>query len=207
MCGAGRPGADGIIPARAGFTRCPPHRRGRRTDHPRSRGVYELRRTMAFGSAGSSPLARGLRLFEGDEGKASRIIPARAGFTYQMSGPQPSSRDHPRSRGVYPAPLGGVCSVHGSSPLARGLRTRCGRRRARRRIIPARAGFTRCGGGGRRRPPDHPRSRGVYATSLPTGTASPGSSPLARGLPMVPESAIFKDGIIPARAGFTEGRA
>ena len=75
-----------------------------------------------------------------------------------------------------------------------------------RGIIPARAGFTRslsartCGSG------DHPRSRGVYAVTSADITRSPGSSPLARGLPdlVVPEMPL--DRIIPARAGFTKTR-
>ena len=51
---------EGIIPARAGFTRLldpvpPPHR-----DHPRSRGVYHPSGPGGSQVAGSSPLARGL---------------------------------------------------------------------------------------------------------------------------------------------------
>ena len=50
-----------IIPARAGFT--PPDETGSATlrDHPRSRGVYELRKVVEIVGPGSSPLARGLR--------------------------------------------------------------------------------------------------------------------------------------------------
>ena len=72
------------------------------------------------------------------------------------------SEDHPRSRGVYrgidiqfPAPPG-------SSPLARGLREYYDVNATWRRIIPARAGFTRAP---------------VKRHSLIAG-----SSPLARGL-------------------------
>ena len=51
----------GIIPARAGFTRGPgPDAQGGR-DHPRSRGVYSPDARLIAESAGSSPLARGLR--------------------------------------------------------------------------------------------------------------------------------------------------
>ena len=51
-----------IIPARAGFT--PGSTRTRRfsPDHPRSRGVYSLRRNHGVLPSGSSPLARGLRM-------------------------------------------------------------------------------------------------------------------------------------------------
>ena len=76
-----RPLRAGIIPARAGFTRCQRSPRYRSRDHPRSRGVYSRWRTSIPGGMGSSPLARGLRLdrLRGRAGR--RIIPARAGFT------------------------------------------------------------------------------------------------------------------------------
>ena len=92
-------------------------------------------------------------------------------------------RDHPRSRGVYvhntrlPAP------TEGSSPLARGLRTRKSRPGRQIRIIPARAGFTQQWNHALTDGEDHPRSRGVYAPVHGVGAG-------ARW-------------IIPARAGFT----
>ena len=52
---------QGIIPARAGFTRWCWGRRRRRPDHPRSRGVYDEYRQARGDGDGSSPLARGLR--------------------------------------------------------------------------------------------------------------------------------------------------
>ena len=56
-------GLEGIIPARAGFTRR--RRDGRRqgADHPRSRGVYVWAFEAIIAAVGSSPLARGLPLF------------------------------------------------------------------------------------------------------------------------------------------------
>ena len=54
-------GPGGIIPARAGFT-CEGSMWVRSyPDHPRSRGVYAFLASFAVVSAGSSPLARGLR--------------------------------------------------------------------------------------------------------------------------------------------------
>ena len=116
------------------------------------------------------------------------------------------TEDHPRSRGVYRPSHPITVPSSGSSPLARGLH------RARPRIgpapgiIPARAGFTACPRGSRRRPRDHPRSRGVYSRRPPTARALGGSSPLARGLlgERLPENEHHR--IIPARAGFTGGR-
>ena len=71
----------GIIPARAGFTlsRRPEH--ASQTDHPRSRGVYDLNTWDMILLQGSSPLARGLRFTVWNCDATSRIIPARAGFT------------------------------------------------------------------------------------------------------------------------------
>ena len=72
-------------------------------------------------------------------------------------------------------------------------------------IIPARAGFTACRRFRRRPGRDHPRSRGVYA-SRPAGVGpAQGSSPLARGLHARAISRASARGIIPARAGFTDG--
>ena len=72
-----------------------------------------------------------------------------------------------------------------------------------RRIIPARAGFTRpprrrwgCG-------TDHPRSRGVYYPCYSEQVVFEGSSPLARGLRCVDRNPGRCARIIPARAGFT----
>ena len=92
---------SGIIPARAGFTHQDHAGRPHDWDHPRSRGVYAIMVLSHQFVAGSSPLARGLRLRRGVARITLRIIPARAGFT-PASLPKPhGSWDHPRSRGVY----------------------------------------------------------------------------------------------------------
>ena len=152
---------------------------------------------------GSSPLARGLRRVVAYRGDVRRIIPARAGFTRSCAPPCRPGRDHPRSRGVYVSTSSAAGSVRGSSPLARGLPTMTPMVWSRRRIIPARAGFTR---GGRRRrgsPRDHPRSRGVYCPFRGERATRTGSSPLARGLHGDVSLRHVTRGIIPARAGFT----
>ena len=132
--------------------------------------------------------------------------------------------DHPRSRGVYAAAYGDGDGQSGSSPLARGLR-RPGRdgsgpvldhprsrgvygnleeaRNALRWIIPARAGFTPSWPATLTPPPDHPRSRGVYIRWAIFSVVPPGSSPLARGLPLCSCHRARRGRIIPARAGFT----
>ena len=155
---------------------------------------------------GSSPLARGLHSPIRQSSRRPRIIPARAGFTVSWVLGADHPRDHPRSRGVYVLVGEGATRVPGSSPLARGLRTRRRRCGSPARIIPARAGFT----GDPRvlvaEQADHPRSRGVYKLRFPFPFAKTGSSPLARGLRMRRGLVAGERGIIPARAGFTGTR-
>ena len=73
----------------------------RARDHPRSRGVYGERSSVATDRVGSSPLARGLQYVADINDDLARIIPARAGFTRPGAPGSPGSPDHPRSRGVY----------------------------------------------------------------------------------------------------------
>ena len=176
-----------IIPARAGFTRRRRLRRPEGEDHPRSRGVYpEVAVGWAVGT-GSSPLARGLRPDTTWAPSTSRIIPARAGFTWPPPRLPRRSWDHPRSRGVYRSPLIAFRAVRGSSPLARGLRMM---------IHAPDIGSV-----------DHLRSRGVYPSHGRMTRTFPGSSPLARGLPPRSATSTPRPGIIPARAGFTARRS
>ena len=161
-----------IIPARAGFTTIPESSSRPKRDHPRSRGVYDGVDGPATIRAGSSPLARGLLRIE-DMGFVGRgIIPARAGFTGGGLQVGRGGRDHPRSRGVYPAPGASARTASGSSPLARGLPR--GRRVAapQRGIIPARAGFTLADRW-------YPNEPVVYQTPA-AFTADPGPAPPGR---------------------------
>ena len=196
-------GLGGIIPARAGFTRPSPASSRRTRDHPRSRGVYRSDQGATTCPSGSSPLARGLQ----EPGRSSRtcpgIIPARAGFTAPLDGARLPRSDHPRSRGVYCARSPSRSRRGGSSPLARGLRRGRPRLGPEVGIIPARAGFTRAPGTGTVRGRDHPRSRGVYPLQAMSLASPRGSSPLARGLLRGPRTPVRREGIIPARAGFT----
>ena len=214
-----------IIPARAGFTSGRSVQYIQLWDHPRSRGVYGLRGGVTPSASGSSPLARGLPpmlflySFSRPDHPRSRgvyepcpvlipvnsgIIPARAGFTHVRYRDGGITQDHPRSRGVYVhTPPDGIAGS-GSSPLARGLRDRGGRRRGGGRIIPARAGFTEPPPRREKSEKDHPRSRGVYSIAMDGGQAWKGSSPLARGLRRCGGCLCGSTRIIPARAGFTE---
>ena len=131
-----------IIPARAGFTSSHPSTTPGMRDHPRSRGVYVSDGFVDFLRVGSSPLARGLRSGRVRRDAHPRIIPARAGFTPPGVAPRTAIADHPRSRGVYDATTGYQSLPTGSSPLARGLRTKYDPLGKSAGIIPARAGFT-----------------------------------------------------------------
>ena len=192
-----------IIPARAGFTVVCGLVCACVWDHPRSRGVYERRRPKVPRTLGSSPLARGLHAIGGRYAATARIIPARAGFT-RLTEYQPNpATDHPRSRGVYGTAFKPEIKLTGSSPLARGLLGRRVIGQVCSRIIPARAGFTAAMRSAMVLMWDHPRSRGVYQHRRLTAVLSPGSSPLARGLPHSVAVVEDRPGIIPARAGFT----
>ena len=192
-----------IIPARAGFTDSARDIDVADSDHPRSRGVYDVADSFTVMIAGSSPLARGL--LESDITTKGRlgIIPARAGFTMRRRRLAGRSQDHPRSRGVYVTTAEITVQMMGSSPLARGLPHHHTDRRPNPGIIPARAGFTRSSRTSSPPRADHPRSRGVYVMYVHRRAAPAGSSPLARGLPRQFECARKLTGIIPARAGFT----
>ena len=152
---------------------------------------------------GSSPLARGLLVLCFRFVARRGIIPARAGFTRCRTDRQPIRRDHPRSRGVYAFQGDGRHGQDGSSPLARGLPIHRRNTESRRRIIPARAGFTPVIRESVHSHEDHPRSRGVYHAPSERASDFAGSSPLARGLPILDFSRLMMRGIIPARAGFT----
>ena len=179
-----KPGSGpGIIPARAGFTVTSTHRSAGMGDHPRSRGVYRRFPRGRRWTWGSSPLARGLQQPGRHADRRVRIIPARAGFTRLRTSNSSRMRDHPRSRGVYLEGGGAAAEEAGSSPLARGLPAGRAETLHRRRIIPARAGFTGRRWRPDRRRRDHPRSRGVYRDFVDHHRVVGGSSPLARGLP------------------------
>ena len=193
-----------IIPARAGFTVVCEGSRSWLQDHPRSRGVYTSIVLSVSGWSGSSPLARGLLCRDLHLNPHVWIIPARAGFTTAFLPLLREMMDHPRSRGVYKAPVTMMVTGAGSSPLARGLLKKLKIYSPRQRIIPARAGFTPLPCTKDMVGADHPRSRGVYNISLSLFLLRIGSSPLARGLQKGCHHEILIPGIIPARAGFTQ---
>ena len=153
--------------------------------------------------SGSSPHTRGLLRHAPYGGQPVGIIPAHAGFT-GLWGPRTSwPWDHPRTRGVYVTSHGPRVTPEGSSPHTRGLHGVPRGLHHVLRIIPAHAGFTTAHRRHPPRPPDHPRTRGVYWYGSRAGHGVPGSSPHTRGLRGEALTLPRWPGIIPAHAGFT----
>ena len=100
------------------------------------------RRAALFGSAGSSPHARGAHMRQGRQGALAGIIPACAGSTRTFLITFLASQDHPRMRGEHPSLHGVDRSESGSSPHARGALGDVVAALHGRGIIPACAGST-----------------------------------------------------------------
>ena len=91
----------------------------------------------------------------------------------------------------------------GSSPLARGTRVLGVLLGCAVGLIPARAGNTGFLYVPRALPRAHPRSRGEHLENDAMPTGEQGSSPLARGTPLMLIVQQAVTGLIPARAGNT----
>ena len=175
----------GIIPALAGNTAVVGAERTGGWDHPRSRGEYSPLFSWDSFHSGSSPLSRG--------------IPG------GLEGGVRTPSDHPRSRGEYGSAARSVAYRQGSSPLSRGILPYGVLITPSFRIIPALAGNTRRFFPGILSTPDHPRSRGEYATSAAAPPRTAGSSPLSRGILASRSPGGGHSRIIPALAGNTLG--
>ena len=162
---------------------------------------------MCFdGGLGSSPLARGTHAVVVAEVGGVGLIPARAGNTPNGTLWKYSTRAHPRSRGGHPSTKAKLYDVSGSSPLARGTRSMTCFPLLVVGLIPARAGNTSTRCPIRTRSRAHPRSRGEHLMPAIAILAGWGSSPLARGTPLLNRLGVSVQGLIPARAGNTGGR-
>ena len=92
----------------------------------------------------------------------------------------------------------------GSSPHARGARLRVDGCASLLGIIPACAGSTSNVRFPTYAPRDHPRMRGEHYTREPSKLGCRGSSPHARGAPLLHRQCGVRRGIIPACAGSTK---
>ena len=211
-CGLVGDGRRGIIPACAESTPSPERPSCRAWDHPRMRGEHTSVRGCASYDVGSSPHARGAPLFPHRSSPRDGIIPACAGSTVPRPARRGCARDHPRMRGEHALESGMSAEDAGSSPHARGAPSTMLHARLRTGIIPACAGSTdiafRCG----RHERDHPRMRGKHSSVYTWVEDCAGSSPHARGAPVVCADAVVGVGSSPhargaRRAGFLRWRA
>ncbi len=196
-----------IIPACAGNARPRSATRTRAADHPRMRGERDIVAVVQRVAVGSSPHARGTRLFGGGAGQRGRIIPACAGNAREHAGRRVRHADHPRMRGERVGFLFGEDADDGSSPHARGTPHHPPPLPARRRIIPACAGNAPARSTPSNATPDHPRMRGERVRARYVIVPVTGSSPHARGTrgPRLILRVHYR--IIPACAGNAGRRA
>ena len=146
---AARPLEVRLIPAHAGKTRSMRAvSRGRRA-HPRSRGENGTRVRRPHAEAGSSPLTRGKRARLSAGLTGSGLIPAHAGKTTRPTPSQSKPGAHPRSRGENERTDPARTPKPGSSPLTRGKPLKKKHNRTTNGLIPAHAGKTEAGRGGR----------------------------------------------------------
>ena len=173
--------------------------------HPRSRGEHTVSHSPLSSFRGSSPLARGTRVLAIFRGVSCGLIPARAGNTVERVISHASPGAHPRSRGEHVIFAVLHAGLRGSSPLARGTLLPTKSCADPNGLIPARAGNTaflafyvvQLGA--------HPRSRGEHSYRYIMTFNIEGSSPLARGTPQRAHLPRHAPGLIPARAGNTDG--
>ena len=152
-----------IIPARAGPTNGVSVAMMVRPDHPRSCGANRHHRRRRSRPRGSSPLVRGQRRIFGQCWNQMRIIPARAGPTFENTPSNTLAKDHPRSCGANRISRHAISYCSGSSPLVRGQQLYRSFGAAGSRIIPARAGPTNGHSLHSCSLADHPRSCGANA--------------------------------------------
>ena len=195
-----------IIPARAGNAATPHHSKPWIPDHPRACGERGEVHHAAEEVLGSSPRVRGTRDVGGRGGRATRIIPARAGNATQDLSVEVVGRDHPRACGERGYARRRLLHRGGSSPRVRGTLLDLFGQKFVSRIIPARAGNARARHGGPRMFLDHPRACGERAWDRHQAIRDWGSSPRVRGTPHAGATGFLADRIIPARAGNARSR-
>ncbi len=174
-----------IIPACAGNASSGSTGPALSTDHPRMRGERTHQWRATFAAHGSSPHARGTRGAESRGRARGRIIPACAGNAHLAQSSLCAATDHPRMRGERPEMRRFSPPMSGSSPHARGTLAGTHHEGKGFRIIPACAGNAIPADNSFMLPSDHPRMRGERGHATRLRVCGAGSSPHARGTPIV----------------------
>ena len=134
-----------------------------------------------FTQLGTSPRARGKRMFQPPQSGAQRNIPACAGKTSSVPIGEKNSAEHPRVRGENMMCDAEHIGLDGTSPRARG-KLRCFRHLLTiLRNIPACAGKTHDTHLLNTLRQEHPRVRGENQYRIRTFAMGHGTSPRARG--------------------------
>ncbi len=167
------------------------------------RGEHPINCISCGSGIGSSPHARGTRLFDRHAHVILRFIPACAGNTRHHQHYVVRAPVHPRMRGEHRMSHAKSISSRGSSPHARGTRRIASAAADRPRFIPACAGNTVYAARIRSFLPVHPRMRGEHATTGGRIKETCGSSPHARGTPQFNAVHARHQRFIPACAGNT----
>ena len=156
-----------FIPAGAGNTLQRTGRLQWTAVHPRGRGEHSQPAPSTFQKTGSSPRARGTPAAIHRRVEPQRFIPAGAGNTANWLAQDSDGTVHPRGRGEHVIAMAFKVGLAGSSPRARGTRSKIGSKGARRRFIPAGAGNTRPRSPRSSPLPVHPRGRGEHGVLIP----------------------------------------
>ena len=152
---------------------------------------------------GSSPRARGTRIWRRRFFCCSRFIPAGAGNTPGVAVVVFYTSVHPRGRGEHNHTSDPTHATTGSSPRARGTQVGPLGDSELHRFIPAGAGNTCSPSAASRAATVHPRGRGEHLIFELYGLHSNGSSPRARGTQVQVRLAVNAVRFIPAGAGNT----
>ena len=157
------------------------------------------------GGIGSSPRVRGKPREEDPRRPRRGLIPARAGKTTSPTAASTSAWAHPRACGENPATARWVARISGSSPRVRGKLLEDHNRCRDAGLIPARAGKTARSDAPAAGPQAHPRACGENTPNLGDIQSRDGSSPRVRGKRPQGHERGDQIGLIPARAGKTQG--
>ena len=173
----------GLIPARAGKTHGLVTKASSKPAHPRAGGENGMQFAGRIACV--------------------RLIPARAGKTGDQSEYSRYWPAHPRAGGENARDTARTWIDRGSSPRGRGKPRQDRRSHQRRRLIPARAGKTRCHRDDIGRCEAHPRAGGENCWRWCRSCRRSGSSPRGRGKLADLPGSDDAFGLIPARAGKT----